>query len=603
MANILAVIDKDSDRRHEFVRSAAGDIAPVSGLKTEQCEAGPVTVLWAALENAPVDRVRDDAGGAVLWGDAIPGPGPGTRTAKQLRALWNKAEIPEPCDGFHAAVVWNKSGEIRLGVDFLGLFPLNWWSDGEVFLAGSSPELFSRHPRFSMQLDPTGLIGILLANGSIGGRTLWRDVRRLGAGRILQGSVDAGFSEEVQYELPLSARYCDLPFDAHVELMGEAMRDAMSRHAPADQPYGMLLSGGLDSRMLAGYLMERNNQVHAMTFGRLNDFEMRCARKVAQAMDAKHTVAEASAADYPQLADTVARWEHLSNGFNSLMDWGVCSALRQLPRRSVMGFLADSAVGGSHISYAYDSARREMAFEQIYKRLYLTWGLSPQALRQLLSPVDFSAALKEASASIKHEYFRQSFYQSWCLDLRTRQRLHVGATAWISSFGTWPVIPVLDRRLIEVAAGLPISSLADRRTQRELVMTRFPVLAGLPLDRNSPDTHPLRPRLRHYLSDFAQGQLHRFSLRSGNRKQNPDRDRRFYYRMYDINGPNWRAVRHHAEPHRKHLLKLCDSGALNLIWPAPDTSPEYADGIYGPSAMKMLMGLALLGRDHSLDWK
>jgi asparagine synthase (glutamine-hydrolysing) len=601
VANIVLVLDRDVERRGAYMCAAADVIAPVSGLKVGTCGSGPVGVVWAASANAPVGSIADEAGGAVLWGDAIPGPGPQRWTVEDLRAEWGRPGVAKPCDGFHAAAVWDASGEIRLGADILGVFPLYWWSDGEVLLAGTSAELFLKHPRFAARLDPEGLVGILLTNGLVAGRTLWRGVRRLGPGRMLRGRTETGLREEEQYELPLSTQYFDLPFGAHVELLGEAVRDAVKRHVPGGESYGMLLSGGLDSRMLAGYLRELLCDIDALTLGRSADFEMQCARLVAKAIGASHAAAQIDPNEYPMLADTVTRWEHMANGFSSVPDWGMCAPLGQLPRRTIMGYMADSIVGGSHISMAYDNAKRAMRFECLFDRLFLKWGLGPQVLKQLLPAEDFRSAVDPVIASMEKEYFSQPSHQSWCLDLRTRQRMHVGITTWIASFGSWPVLPVLDRRLISVAAGLPAASLADRRLQKELVIARFPDLAALPLDRNSPDTRPLQPRLRHHLADFVRGRFNGYGNRGKGGNPRQDRDRRFYYRLYDINGSGWRAVRRHAEPQRSQLQEICNPAALDALWPPADRSPQFADGISGSSGLKLMLGLALFSRDHSLD--
>ena len=87
----------------------------------------------------------------------------------------------------------------------------------------------------------------------------------------------------------------------------------------------------------------------------------------------------------------------------------------------------------------------------------------------------------------------------WRFHLRNWPRLFVGSRAWPIAFSSWPVLPILDRQLLETAAGIPAASLGDRRAEAELVASRFPALAALRLDRNSFDFSPLRPRLRYQL--------------------------------------------------------------------------------------------------------
>jgi asparagine synthase (glutamine-hydrolysing) len=75
---------------------------------------------------------------------------------------------------------------LTLGADLIGMFPVYWWTGGEVLLAGSSPELFRLHPCFRSSIDLEGLTGILLTMNSVDGRTLLEGVRRLAPGHFLR---------------------------------------------------------------------------------------------------------------------------------------------------------------------------------------------------------------------------------------------------------------------------------------------------------------------------------------------------------------------------------------------------------------------------------
>ena len=77
MANFVALVDPERDRREHFVRSVEPLLGVVEGLGTGRCGAGDFAAVWTASPRASVSHVTDASGAAVIWGDAIPGPVPG----------------------------------------------------------------------------------------------------------------------------------------------------------------------------------------------------------------------------------------------------------------------------------------------------------------------------------------------------------------------------------------------------------------------------------------------------------------------------------------------------------------------------------------------
>jgi asparagine synthase (glutamine-hydrolysing) len=601
MANILIVMDRDGERREKYVREAANDLAPVSGLRTGKCASGPATAIWAASENAPIEAVNDEDGGAVLWGDAIPGPDSRRWMIRELRSAWSTPEIPEPCDGFHAAVVWNKAGEISLGTDLLGVFPLYWWADEEVLLAGSSPELFAKHPRFKARFNPAGLVGILLTNGLVGRKTLWQDVHRLAPGYMLRGQPDSRFSEKLQYELPLSTQYYDLPFAAHVELMGDSIHDAVKRHVPSGQAYGMLISGGLDSRMLAGFLSEQGIHPRALTLGLQTDLEMRCAQGVTRALGIEHLMAEPKADHYPQYATIHARWEHLANGFNTIRDWETQEHIARLAPRVVVGCLADSVLGGTSIAWAWSRNTASMNFASFFSQMP-ELGVRADVLSELLDSKSVGGLVEETLQSLESEfngYGNLGSHHAWAYDVRHGQRFHVAGTIWRMSFGAWPVVPMLDRKVLATAAGLPAASLADRLAQLSLLQTRFPRLAELPLDRSdlaSDEPQVLAPRLRYMLKQFAGSEFNRMR-RKLHLSRLSKTEVRYWYRINNFESDGWRSVRALAEPSRSKV-QLFHAPVLDKVLPNPTPQRDGSPQRIQESGRKMLVGFLLWAKDH-----
>ena len=601
MANFVVVIDPNVERRSRFVEKVTPILSPVDGLANATCSAGDFSAMWAAEKRAPVSHVADDKGASVLLGEAINGPGSERMEAASLRRLWKDADSHPRLvfDGFYAAVVYHADFGLAVGADLLGLFPIYYYSSEDVVLVGSSPELFRHHPSFRMEFNPRGLVGILLTMHIFDGQTLLRGVHRLAAGHVLVCGPDAPPKEVCQYELPVSNRYFDLPYSAHVDILGRTLDEAVTRHVSVGKTYTQLFSGGLDSRMLGGYLREKGVDVVALTLGLRSDIEMKCAIPAARALGFESRTANIGYEQYPFCADVQAKWEHVASGFNFMMNWGVYPHLRELEQEVVAGFMMDAAVGTTWIEKAYVPSSDTASFDAFFSHVNL-WGFRRDILKKLLRREVFGDLVEETFSRIRTVYEGYSELESqraWCFNLHHRQRFHVGGMAWGLAFGAWPTLPALDRGVLEAGGGMPAATIGERRAEKELLCKRFPQLAGLPLDHNSYDPEPLRPRLRREIVQHLYCQLKPLRvLRDSIRRRKGEH--RYYFRIYDFNGPGWVAVREHAEPYRERVLHLFHKDVLDNLLPGPDVPVPFGNSITEASGLKSLLGLFLWSNEH-----
>jgi asparagine synthase (glutamine-hydrolysing) len=596
VANLVLVLDPDADRRTRFIASTR--LSPVEGLRSEQCTFDDFCAAWAQERRAPVSRIADAQGIAILWGDAIL-PQHATRAdASALRTAWADPDSAPVFDGFHAAAVYDRQLGLCVGTDALGLFPLYYWSSHGVVLIGSSPELFRHHPLFRMKLSPAGLVGILLTSHLVDGQTLLEGVRRLAAGALLVSSSGKQPTEIVRYRLPVSRRYFARPFSEHLDILDRVLSSATSRHVRPEARHTLLLSGGLDSRMLGGYLAPHATGTVALTFGQSSDLEVAAARRVAKALGFPHRTTDVPFAEYPLCAERQMQWEHLSNGFSTIRTWGLPAVLQHLPPTVIAGYLSDKIVGGPSVLSLPRRHGATPSFDTSFA-VYNKSGLSPEILKGLLRLEIFGTGLIEHTIErLREQYESYSDIGSqcaWCFELAHRQRFHVGGITWRLSFGAWPLLPVVDQAVLEALGGMPATTITRRRAQKELVCRRFPALAALPLDRNSYDTRPLQCGPVAIAAGYARQQWFRALAAVPSPWQ---QERRYYYRIYDINNEGWRAVRASAEPHRTRVLPLFHGRALDALLPPPDTSLHCKDAIIDSSGTKLLLGLLLWSADH-----
>jgi hypothetical protein len=348
--------------------------------------------------------------------------------------------------------------------------------------------------------------------------------------------------------------------------------------------------------MWAGYLAERGAPLHTLTLGEPGDFEVECAAPVAATLGTTHDIVSVDESKYPWAAGVQARHEHLIGGFGNIYMWGLVEPLRHLPDTVVTGYLTDSIITGKSVTPGLHE------FAVAFPRL-AHLAIAPEQLGRLLRRELAASAIDDTV-----QRFRQVWeatapptqQRAWQFQLAHSERCHVGAIPWRLSFGAWPVIPVLDRHLLDTVGAIPAWSLANRRAQDAILRQRFPHLSRLPhVAANGDIADPLLPSLSTRVARIA-GRLTRgrWKPRGARPAAAGERDRRFNYRMYDFNSPGWRAIRQAAEPERERLASLFDMDALREFLPPPETTLTVHHGIFDSVGRKLIVGLMLWAREH-----
>ena len=627
MTNFVAIADPVSDRRENFIKTISSSIAPVPGLEVASCGNGNFQAIWAAHPQASISYEIDADGLAIVWGEAIVS-GTATRvTAANLKSYWQ--DFPQIFDGFHACLTYNPDLGITVSADLLGIFPIYYYVDQEIILIASSPELFKHHPSYQGKFNPKGLVGILLTNGLFNGQTLWQGIYRLQAGYCLK-ILHQQPKEIQQYQLPNYAQqnpYANVSLEEHLDILDrlisqaldhflsstegtesnqistenhqtftESSRTITERNRSAD--YTLMLSGGLDSRMLAGFITQQGMRPTALTLGNIGDMEMHCAQRVAKYLQLPHTTAPTEVNKYLDYAHLANKWEHLANGANGIaLGWGIVPYLQKLPPKVVTGLCLDVAFSGP---LPVANPGEIFSFDLFLKRRVNPWGIAPEILNKLLRKEIFGDLVQETIAEIQQvyeSYATDEYTRNICFEYYHRERFHTGSRAWIFSLAAAPILPVLDRELLSVTALLPMREI-DRLAQQQLVMTRFPELAKLPIDRNSYDLTPLlsqgmgkKARLRKKWY-----QLQRYWY---NFQEKIGFDRRYYYKILDTNNAGWRSIRQAAESGREMTGEIFNLDILAEILPSANLPINHNyDSIIESSKVKLLATFLLWAKNN-----
>lgn len=589
MAAFFLLRDPDPDRRDHVGRAALSRLAAFEGVATEMHSAGSLTLVWAARAGTPLDRTSSGERHAWIVGDAIRDEAGARATASDLLATTRDGSWPD-YDGFHVAITYDDGGAFTLGTDILGLAAVYHVAIGDVVMAASSTELLGLHPSFKGRLDPFGLAAVLATNGLVTGRTIFSGVRRLEAGHTLVVRQGRAPEEREHYVVPVTSDLYDAPLDLCAEALHGALQQACRRHVPAGVPHTHLLSGGLDSRLLAGVLRGEKRRLIAITRGSPGDIEYRCAHGVARHLGLEHHLVP-HGEHRPETFATHVRWGGLVSSPGTGASGSGAAALRRFHPVTVTGYLGDAILGGSHVSWSDKKDTPSYGADWAWWRV-ANWGIPVGTLERLLRRDVFGDALAEVRQTFRSLFAAAGdtdHARNYRFGLRYRNRFGIGDILSSLAFGAWPRSPHIDRGVIGISGSIPPAVLGWKSLEK-YVLQRFHLgLACLPLDRNSYDYRPLVPRA----SDWVEHAVGR-RMRDVRRRLGRLSEDRYYFRTFDINGEHWRSIRRLVEPWRERAYTVFERDVFDELVPPPDVDMPALVGIPDVSGRKALLAFLVM---------
>src|SRR4051794_20678007 len=198
---------------------------------------------------------------------------------------WGLA-FAERLRGMFALAIWDAPRRrLVLARDRFGIKPLYYRARGEELLFAS--ELRSL-PRGAIDLD--ALEAFLAFNSIPAPLTIFREIRKLPPGHVLVWEGGDARVERYARPGPLPERTDDDEAEL-VEELRARLRDSVRAHLVADVPVGVLLSGGVDSGVLAALAAQETSEpvrTFSIGFEEASFDELDGARAVAQRYGTRH---------------------------------------------------------------------------------------------------------------------------------------------------------------------------------------------------------------------------------------------------------------------------------------------------------------------------
>lgn len=212
------------------------------------------------------------------------------------------ADFAEKLRGMYAIAIHDPARKLLLlARDPFGIKPLYYVENADGFAFASEPEALIAAGLAEPQINEQRRLELLQLQFTTGTETIYRGIRRVAPGETLVVSDGRVIERRRRPALPASGPREESE-TAALERIDAVLEESVRIHQRADVPYGMFLSGGIDSTALLVMMARLNDRpVRAFTAGftgaGVTD-ERAHARLVAQKLGAEHVEVDFTERDF-----------------------------------------------------------------------------------------------------------------------------------------------------------------------------------------------------------------------------------------------------------------------------------------------------------------
>jgi asparagine synthase (glutamine-hydrolysing) len=415
----------------------------------------------------------------------------------------------EALRGMFAFAIWDsQKQQLFLARDRVGVKPLYYAIVDGQFIFGSEIKSILQHKRISREINVEALYHYLTFVTTPAPMTLFKGIYKLPPGHYLLVKADGQVICQQYWDAIVPAEQTVHPEAYYIERIRELLRESVKYRMMSDVPFGVLLSGGIDSSLnvaLMAELMDRPVDTFSVGFKSEPKYnELNYARQVAQEFGANH---HEVMIDWPDLVDYMPKLIYHQD--EPIAD-PVC-----VPLYYVSKLVKDSGVtvvqvgeGSDELFCGYEHYYQTLNRYRSYWR-YLEMVPTPawRLANTFLKPV-----FQKSKRRYRQEYLRrlaedESLFWGGAIAFTEAQKEDLLSLTYRSGLSNGRVIssyPQIDSHLSKMRREKPRASFLEQMIYLELKI-RLPELLLMRVDKISMSTsvEARVPFLDHKLVEFA----------------------------------------------------------------------------------------------------
>lgn len=463
--------------------------------------------------------------------------------------------------GMFAFALWDENQRrLWLVRDRLGIKPLFYAANERGVFFGSEIKAVLASGAVSRDVDFQALSYFLALNYTPAPRTLFREVRQLPAGHYLLIGPDGAVRKQQYWDLEFECEPCHRSESQWVASFEELMHLVVGQHLVSDVPFGLFLSGGMDSSSLAWWMREHLSEPlrsFTIRFAEKSHDESPYARMVADTLGTNHSEFIVTPDLTGALPELVWHAEEPTADSSMLAMYYLAREARQRVKMVLAGDGSDEILAGydtytayyilrlyyllpDHLRAALESVilrflpvrDAKLGWEEKLRRFLNGARHSPelahgcwrmifnsQARQELLAPLKGQAGVEAEVLDLYRDWFARckagtALNRMLYVDTRfyLPNDMLVKVDRMTMAHGLEARVPFLDHRVVEFCAQVPEHLKLKRYTQKKYLLKktmrgRLPkqIIKRRKAGFNLPNARWLRGELRELAGDLLSG--------------------------------------------------------------------------------------------------
>lgn len=301
--------------------------------------------------------------------------------------------LPEKLTGMFAFAIADRvRGELFLARDRFGEKPLYYWEGPDYLAFASELRPLAALPDFPREFEPSAVVGFLSQNFVPGQKSMLAGVHRLPPAHWAKFSAD---ERNIQQYWNHKTESTAQSVPSALEEFQERFDRAVSLNLTSDVPVGVLLSGGIDSSLVAESAVRQGslNRAYFIDFEEQTHSEFEAANAVAQHLGLPLERVVLGPRHMDRFLDLV---DHADDPLAdaSCLPYHLLAELAAQNNRVVLG-----GDGGDEMFGGYMTYRATLLHQRFVARL-------PIALRKLLSRLSAHLPTTEGKVTLSYKIWR-----------------------------------------------------------------------------------------------------------------------------------------------------------------------------------------------------
>ncbi|OEU63061.1 MAG: hypothetical protein BBJ57_12605 [Desulfobacterales bacterium PC51MH44] len=509
MPGIAGIVDfrADSIQMDQNIRRMAKILNHTSPSAEEIYILNHAALAAVRIENYPYHNLiaQNEQIALVFWGylgnheelgenlDLSPMNREGIPAGDLLLQVYSDAGANGFCDlnGRYVIALWDKKEKsLKLITDRYGFCKLYYWVSSTRILFSSEYKAIIWHKEFPKKIDEQGIADFMALGFSAEDRTFFSHVKLLSPATVATFNTDGDFSVRRYWDYSFHTDDDPVfPEQYYVDKFAEILTIATKRQIDSANQICLPLSGGLDSRTLAGILnkIDYQGKVKTVSYGNPYCYDVVYGKRIAEKIGFDHSYVPIEST---YLKDFTERFVWLMEGTVNCLNAHMLLTYPFIEKNNLdivmTGFLGDTISGSGSFLKGIEGERNDEVIIKIQYDLFADI-MKENDLAVYMKQDLYENVRGKTFEAMRSQYYRcpsrSKYFRTRYFNIHERQRRYTSFNLYVFDFVAVATSPFLDRDFVDFILHVPPVLMLDRNLYKKMIIRHLPKVASAPYNK------------------------------------------------------------------------------------------------------------------------